>query len=268
VSGDEPMPGVHGAAATGFQASADAYERGRPGFPRDAVDALVRECGIRPGRRVVDLAAGTGKLTRQLLPYGAEVVAVEPVAGMRRVFAERLPDVPVLAGTAEAMPLEDGSADVVVGSQAFHWFDPVAAPREIHRVLSPGGALGLVWNVRDETVPWVAELTALMEPYRGDTPSYRTGTWRRGLDAGDLFTPLRLEPFRHEQQMTPDGLVDRLLSVSFMAVLPEDERRRVEDRVRHLAATDPALAGRERFPLPYRTDVFTCHARRTTRGSS
>jgi len=179
---------------------------------------------------------------------------------MRRVFAGHLPHIPVVAGTAEAMPLEDGSADAVVGSQAFHWFDPLAAPREIHRVLSPGGALGLMWNVRDESVPWVAELTNLMEPYRRDTPAYRTGNWRRGLDAGDLFTPLQLEVFRHEQPTTADGLVDRVLSVSFMAALPEGERRDVEERVRRLAATAPALAGRETFPLPYRTDVFTCRA--------
>ena len=126
----------------GSRSGAEAYERGRPGFPEDAIAALARECGIEPGRRVVDLAAGTGKLTRQLVPFGADLVAVEPVEGMRRVFAERLPDVPILDGTAEALPFEDGSVDAVVASQAFHWFDPVAAPREIHRVLAPGGALG------------------------------------------------------------------------------------------------------------------------------
>jgi SAM-dependent methyltransferase len=261
VSGPaDPMPRVHDSAAVGFQASADTYERGRPGFPEDAIAALARECEIGPWHRVVDLAAGTGKLTRQLVPFGAELIAVEPVAGMRRVFAERLPDVPVLDGTAEALPFEDGSVDAVVASQAFHWFDPEKAPREIHRVLVPFGSLGLVWNVRDESVPWVAELTDLMEPYRRDTPAYRTGNWRRGLEATDLFTPLRRLEFRYEQAMTVDGLVDRVLSVSFMASLPDDEHRAAEDSVRELAATDPALKGRDEFALPYRTDVFTCRA--------
>jgi SAM-dependent methyltransferase len=183
------------------------------------------------------------------------------VEGMRRVFTQRLPGVPITAGTAEAMPLEDASADAVVASQAFHWFDPVAAPREIHRVLTPNGALGLVWHVRDESVPWVAGLTNLMEPYRGDTPSYRTGDWRTGLDATEQFTPLERQEFRYDQPMTLDGLIDRVLSVSFMARLPEDERADVTARVRRLAATDPALAGRQTFALPYRTDVFICRAR-------
>jgi SAM-dependent methyltransferase len=253
--------GVHHSAATGFQAGADAYERGRPGFPDDAMVALARECGIEPGRRVVDLAAGTGKLTRQLMPFGAELIAVEPVESMRRVFAERLPDVPVLDGTAEALPFEDGSVDAVVASQAFHWFDPAAAPREIHRALVPFGALGLVWNVRGESVPWVARVTELMESYRGDTPSFRTGNWRKGLEDGGLFTPLRLLEFLYEQVMTVDGLVDRVLSVSFMAALPEGERTEVAARVRRLVADEPDLRGRETFPLPYRTDVFVCRAR-------
>jgi SAM-dependent methyltransferase len=256
----DPMPRVHDSAAVGFQAAADTYERGRPGFPEEAIAALARECEIGPWHRVVDLAAGTGKLTRQLVPFGAELIAVEPVEGMRRVFAERLPDVPVLDGTAESLPFEDGSVDAVVASQAFHWFDPEKAPSEIHRVLVPFGSLGLVWNDRDDSAPWVARLTELMQPYRGDTPSFRNGNWRRGLDATDLFTPLRRLEFRYEQEMTVDGLVDRVLSVSFMAALPEGERRAAEDSVRELAATDPTLAGRETFPLPYRTDVFICRA--------
>jgi SAM-dependent methyltransferase len=260
-SGGEAVRGVHASAAVGFQAGAEAYERGRPGFPEDAIAALARECGIEPGRWVVDLAAGTGKLTRQLVGFGADLVAVEPVEGMRRVFAERLPRVPVLDGTAESLPFEGGSVDAVVASQAFHWFDPVAAPREIHRVLSVGGALGLVWNVRDENVPWVARLTELMEPYRGDTPSFRTGNWRRGLDDSGLFSPLLHLEFAYEQEMTVDGLVDRTLSVSFMAALPEDQRATVGERLRRLAETDPDLGGRETFPLPYRTDVYVGRAR-------
>jgi len=264
VSGSgRALPGVHDSAAKGFQAGADAYERGRPGFPKDAIDALALGCGIAPGRRVVDLAAGTGKLTRQLIPYGSDLVAVEPVAGMRRVFAECIPAVPILDGTAEALPFPDTSVDAIVAAQAFHWFDPVSAPREIHRALRAGGALGLVWNDRDDGTPWVARLTEVMRPYRGDTPGYRTMQWRRGLDDGDLFSPLRRLEFRYEQEMTVDGLIDRVLSVSFMARLPDDERADVAEQLRRLAATDPALAGRGSFPLPYRTDVFICRATRS-----
>jgi SAM-dependent methyltransferase len=260
---NRPGQAVHDSAATGFQAGAEAYERGRPGFSGDAVAALARECGIGPGRRVVDLAAGTGKLTRLLAELGADLVAVEPVEGMRRVFSQRLPEVPVLDGTAEALPFPDATVDAVVASQAFHWFDPEAAPREIHRLLRRDGALDLVWNVRDERVPWVARLTELMEPHRGDTPTHRSGAWREGIESSGLFTPLRRLEFRYEQEMTVDGLVDRVLSVSFMAKLPDGERAAAEARVRDLAATEPALSGRETFALPYRTDVFICRAARS-----
>jgi hypothetical protein len=119
-----------------------------------------------------------------------------------------------------------------------------------------------VWNVRDESVPWVRRLTELMEPYRGDTPSYRTGSWRRGLDENEAFSPLRRLGFRYDHEMTAEGLVDRVLSVSFMAALPEAERAAVVERVRTLIATEPSLSGRETFPLPYRTDVFIANARR------
>ena len=139
---------MRGVAARGFQAGAEAYERGRPGYPTDAVDALTDALGVGPGATVVDLAAGTGKLTRLLVPSGATVIAIEPVDAMRRTLAAMLPRVPVVAGTAESMPLRDGSAGAVVAAQAFHWFDGEAALAEIHRVLAPGGRLGLVWNVR------------------------------------------------------------------------------------------------------------------------
>jgi hypothetical protein len=102
-----------------------------------------------------------------------------------------------------------------------------------------------------------------MEPYRGDTPSFRSGNWRRGLEASDLFSPLRLLGFGYEQEMTVDALVDRVLSVSFIAALPEGERASVTDRLRALVADEPALADREMFPLPYRTDVFICNARQS-----
>ena len=247
---------VHESAAEGFQAGAAAYERGRPEYPADAVAALAEACRIGPGRDVLDLAAGTGKLTRMLVPTGASLVAVEPVEAMRRAFAERLPGVPVLDGTAEAIPLQDGALDAVVVAQAFHWFDAVRAAREIHRVLRPEGSVGLVWNVRDESASWVARLSEIIEPHRGTTPTHRTEAWRDGFDDTGLFTPLERREFSYGQPLNPDGLVDRTLSISFIAKLPDGARSAVADEVRRLAAEDPALAGRESFSLAYRTDVY------------
>lgn len=247
---------VHQSAAEGFRAGAAAYERGRPEYPADAVASLAETCSIGPGRDVLDLAAGTGKLTRMLVPTGASLVAVEPVEAMRRAFAERLPGVPVRDGTAEAIPMRDGSLDAVVVAQAFHWFDAVRATREIHRVLRPGGLVGLVWNVRDESAAWVARLSEIIEPHRGSTPTHRTQAWQGGFRDIGLFTPLERREFRYEQPLDTDGLVDRIVSISFIAKLPDAARRDVVDQVRRLAAEDPALAGRESFSLPYRTDVY------------
>jgi SAM-dependent methyltransferase len=247
---------VHHSAARGFDRAADAYERGRPGYPEPAVAWLVEALGIGPGRAVVDLAAGTGKLTRQLLPSGAGLVAVEPVAGMRARLAASLPGVRVAAGTAEAMPLPDGSADVVVAGQAFHWFDGVRALAEVHRVLRPGGGLGLIWNVRDESVPWVAQLTRIIEPHRGDAPRYQSGRWREAFAATSLFEPLREHGFSHEQRGDRAMVRDRIGSVSFVASLDPAVRAAVLAEVDELLDQHPALRGRPTVTLPYRTDVF------------
>ena len=152
--------GINEQAEAGFGRGAATYERGRPSYPADAIDVLVRELGIGPDRDVLDLAAGTGKLTRLLVPTGARLVAVEPVAAMADQLRTAVPGVEVHDGTAEAIPLPDGSVDAVVVGQAFHWFDAPVALAEIARVLRPGGGLGLIWNERDSSVPWVAELTA------------------------------------------------------------------------------------------------------------
>ncbi|HMJ74516.1 MAG TPA: methyltransferase domain-containing protein, partial [Iamia sp.] len=155
-------PRVMRAAAEGFSAGADDYERGRPSYPADAVEVLCRQLGIGPGARVLDLAAGTGKLTRLLVPTGAEVVAVEPVSEMRRRLRANVPQALVLDGTAEKLPLPDRSVDAVTVAQAFHWFDPEVALKEIAWVLKPGGGLGLIWNERDTREPWVDELSRLI----------------------------------------------------------------------------------------------------------
>ena len=222
-------PAIHRAAAVGFGRSAAAYERGRPGYPDTAVDRLV--AGL-PGRRVVDLAAGTGKLTRALVARGCEVVAVEPVASMRALIA---PPAVAVDGVAETTGLPSRSADGVTVAQAFHWFDGPRALREIHRVLRPGGVLALLWNRRDTSDELQARITDLLEPLRGAVPAHRDGTWRAALEESELFGPLREETFLNEQVVDAEGLADRVGSISFVAAMGEAERDGLLGEVRALA---------------------------------
>ena len=257
-------------AVRGFDRAAATYERARPGYPASAVRYLGRVLPFGPRRTVVDLGSGTGKFTRAIAPLGGARIAVEPTAGMRRVFARTVPEVPVLDGTAEAIPLPDGFADVVVCAQAFHWFRPRPALREIRRVLRPGGGLGLVWNTRDDSVRWSRKLTEILERERGSAPVWRERSgrnyWRVVLPAafsekGVGFTPLRHRSFHHSQEGSTATFVDRALSVSSIANLPAARRRAVAGAVRRLLATDPDTRGRARIVLPYRTEVYWCRRR-------
>ena len=240
-------------AAAGFGRAADAYERSRPSYPSDAVARLAAELDLGRDAMVLDLGAGTGKLTRLLAELGATLVAVEPSAAMRAEFAAVLPAVPVHEGTAEEIPLPDAGVDAVVVAQAFHWFDATRALREIARVLRPGGGLGLIWNERDESVPWVAELSRVMQ-WDVRMP-YVVGTdFRAVLDASGSFTPAQRARFRFEQELDRDGLCERVSTTSFIAAMEPPERDAVLDAVRELVADFP-----QRFALPYATEVFWCH---------
>jgi ubiquinone/menaquinone biosynthesis C-methylase UbiE len=243
------MAGVHAAAARGFARSAGAYDRARPEYPLAAIAWLDERIGLGPGRRVVDLAAGTGKLTRPLADTGAEVVAVEPVAEMRARIGPAAAQ--VLDGTAEAIPLPDGSADAVTVGQAFHWFDGPAALAEIHRVLRPGGVLGLVWNRRPLEDPVHAAIEAIVAPHRRDAPAHRSGAWRAGFETTTRFGALEERTFDHAREMDASALADRVGSTSFVASLPDGPRADVLDRVR-------ALAGAGTVRLPYVCEVFAC----------
>jgi ubiquinone/menaquinone biosynthesis C-methylase UbiE len=254
VSRDPVSGGIHRNAAVGFDRAAEEYERGRPGYPTAAIDLLAAELRLRPGSTAVDLAAGTGKLTRGLIRTGAQVIAVEPVPGMRAQLARAVPAAEVLAGTAEAIPLADDSADAVLVAQAFHWFDTPAAAREIHRVLRPGGGLGVIWNVWDESVGWVARMQELVGAYRGNTPQRGTSAWREQLLATELFTPFSDRTFANVVQAGIDVLLARTASISFIATLPETERVEVLDGVRAVVGDQGELE------MPYVTHVTWCHA--------
>lgn len=252
------MRDVHHSAADGFAVAAATYVHGRPDYPAGVAQWLGGDLGLQAGRIVVDLGAGTGKFTPHLRATGATVIAVEPVRAMLDQLMERNPGVEARQGSATDLPLADGSVDAVVCAQSFHWFATPQALGEIRRVLKPGGALGLIWNVRDERVGWVAALTALMAPYEGDTPRYHTQQWRR-LFPAEGFGPLVERHFPHGHAGTPERvIVDRVLSVSFIAALPAAERERVAGRVRAVIAATPELAGRDDVTFPYETAAFCC----------
>ena len=199
---------------------------------------------------MLDLGAGTGKLSRLLVETGARVVAVEPVEQMRRLL-ETVTGVEALAGAAEAIPLPDASADACTIAQAFHWFEPVVALAEIHRVLRPGSALGLLWNRLDEADPLTASFVAVLARYRAHAPvGY---AWSGGLRPIDLFTPIELRTFANVQVLDAQTIADRLASESSIAVLPEEQRRHALGEVQALAP-GPVV-------LRYVTEVYVSNRR-------
>ena len=205
---------------------------------------------------MLDLGAGTGKLTRALGPIGCALIAVEPVAAMRQTLTRLTPGVEVLDGRAEDIPLDSEPIDAVICAQAFHWFNGTRAACEIHRVLKPGGKLGLIWNVRDESVEWVAALTRIIDPYAGDTPRYRTGRWKEPFATCEHFHSLSEAHGQHEHAVCIDAAVDRVTSISFIAALPETEKQAVTQKTRDVLHTHLDSTGDDEIKFPYRVDLF------------
>jgi SAM-dependent methyltransferase len=253
---------VHEVAEEGFGREAETYERVRPTYPADAVAWLAGNLQLGSGRTVLDLAAGTGKLTRLLVPFGGTVLAAEPVNGMRRGFVAAVPEVPIFAAAAEALPVAPESLDAITVAQAFHWFDADRAFAEFACVLRPRGRVGLIWNVRDRSSDWVNDVWSIMDRVEKRAPWRDHEAWRDsafGERAG--FGPLHSETFRHEQSITPEGVVERIASVSHVVVLLEAERERVLDEVRAVLADHPDARGRPELRIPYRVDAYWCERR-------
>jgi SAM-dependent methyltransferase len=235
--------------ARSFGTRAREYAEHRPDYPADGVRWALG-AATRPVREVLDLAAGTGKLTEGLLPLGLTVTAVEPDDEMRAELSGRFPQLTVLTGTAEEIPLPAGSVDAVLVGQAFHWFDPVPALTEIGRVLGPGGALGALWNGEDESVAWLARLAEVSRT--SVTDGYRGGFQ---LPAHPLFAPVEETALPHTHRRTIDSLTETFGTHSRMLVIPTAEREAVLSRVREYLASLPETAGAE-FDVPLVTRVL------------
>lgn len=214
----------------GFADVADDYEYGRPGYSPEFVAVLARALGIGPGARIADVGAGTGKLTRELVAAGFDVVAVEPLPGLRERLRAVLPAVEALDGTAEALPLAGASVDAVVCSDAFHWFDGVRAVAEFARVIRPGGGLALTWNHErdeDDPPPWQTELKALIEGTRPAHPSFTEDQGRGAVVDSPSFGELTLTEVQRDHHTDRKRLLAQIASMSWIGSLPAAERRDV-----------------------------------------
>jgi SAM-dependent methyltransferase len=232
-----------------FGPSADLYDRIRPTYPPAALEWAL---GGKP-LRVVDLGAGTGILTRVAVGLGHEVLPVEPDPAMRERLARSTPDVTPMAGRAESIPVPDSSVDAVIVGQAYHWFDPEPAHREIARALRPGGVFAPIWNVRDDSVPWVAALSEIAE---GEKPG---GGVHEAWDEqayGPEFGPVERALFTHAVPMTAELLVQLIASRSYYITATPERKAAIEAAVRDLATRLP-----EHFDLPYVTVTYRSYRR-------
>lgn len=243
-------------AASGFADAVAAYERGRPGYPTGAVEELVRELGLSSASTVLDLAAGTGKLTRLLVARVGRGIAVDASPAMLSELRRQLPDVEALTGTADRIPLADRSVDATFVAEAFHWFGTAATCREIARVLVERGALALLWNRaawREQEHPWLDTFDALVEPHRQAAGGFPAGQdrWRISLEETGLFGPITRAEADHLHILSTNDFLALVASWSWIANLPEQEHASVLTVVREL------LTDYTELTLLYRTEIYS-----------
>jgi SAM-dependent methyltransferase len=237
-----------------FELVAGVYERSRPSYPQEAIDWIAAKLGLGSGTTVLDLGAGTGKLTRALVGTGAHVIAIEPGDAMRAELERALPDVEALRGAAEDIPLPDQSVDCVAVGQAFHWFRHDEAIPELYRVLRPRGGVALVWYSRDPDNPLYDEIGDLIAPFvPPDRPD--EDEWPKPLAESELFGPLEERRFSFVQELDTDTVAERIASVSFVAAAPAEARRELDAAIRRAA---DRLGGR--IPFVYVTRAYVSFA--------
>lgn len=238
-----------------FGAVAEDYDRYRPGYPQSFLERLLAAAGIGAGSTVLDIGAGTGQLTRELLELGYRVIAVEPDDRMRAVLQQRHPSARAVAGSAEEIPLAAGTVDAAVGGQMWHWVDPSRAVPELGRVIRPGGRLNVLWSLRDDRVPWIGRLgdnVVLPDPYRlfddAVVPEF-----------GEPFGPLERSECEFTHDLTPSEFLAGLGTVSTITLAPDRDEQLA--RAAGLLEADPDLTGRDLVRVPYVCKAFAATRR-------
>jgi len=252
MTNHEAQESLASLAAKGF-ANGERYNAARPDYPVEALEYFVATFGLTQATHALDLGAGTGIFTRQLLPLVGRVTAVDPSASMRASLEASGAEVDVLEGSDVAIPLGDASVDVAFVAQAFHWFDAPRALDEIHRVLVPSGGLGLIWNERDESVEWVAELSRAM--LWDVKQPYRVGTDFAEVVARGPFVNVERVKFRHSQTLSREGLYQRVMTTSYISALDGEP---LDALMKNVAVVVEQLP--EPIILPYITDVYSARA--------
>ncbi|NOV98855.1 class I SAM-dependent methyltransferase [Isoptericola halotolerans] len=250
-----PDPHSHSDRAASFSTGADVYARVRPTYPTEAVDWMVP----RDADRVLDLAAGTGLLTGRLVSRGHDVVAVDASRPMLDELTATLPGVTTHVGTAEDIPLPDGSVDAVTVGQAWHWFDPPRAAAELARVLRPGGTLAVVWNDRDERIDWVGRFGEIL--HAGDALRPDNDQSAHPPSLGDAFDPIEAAEFRWLYRLATADLRTLAGTRSYLLTLPPEQREQLLQRVDDLVVTHPDLAGTTEVAMPYVTTAYRARRR-------
>ncbi|CAF1220924.1 unnamed protein product [Rotaria sordida] len=243
-------------AAIGFQNAANIYDQARPSYPNEAIQFIKLLCPTPT--TIVDLGAGTGKLTRLLSTFGAqEIIAIEPVSEMR----EKLKAIPsitrIIDGTAEHILLEDNTVDVIFCGQSFHWFANERALTEIHRVLKPNGLLILIWNKPDYSkYSCSQQILELIDSYQPpELPRYKLMKWKAVFENQNLFSCLQYKQFANIQQITRETAMNRYLSTSFISVLPSEEKEKLIMKIRQIIDHTEDIPEQE-LEASYNTDVY------------
>ncbi|MCU4640209.1 class I SAM-dependent methyltransferase [Acinetobacter courvalinii] len=248
---------LHPAAQKGFSSGAELYQQVRPSYPQDIAIWLQDRLQIGENSTVIDLGAGTGKFLPYLLQSKAKVIAVEPVAEMLQQLQHNHPQVKCIQASSDHLPLADASIDAILCAQSFHWFSNLETLTEMHRVLTPSGHLGLIWNQRDTTVDWVNALAEEIAPLEGDTPRYHSEQWKQVFEQQQLFNFVELQTFQQKHHGTVEQVVSkRLLSTSFIAAMPVEEQQQLKAKFEQIVFDFTGLTAQDQIDFPYTTFAY------------
>jgi ubiquinone/menaquinone biosynthesis C-methylase UbiE len=252
---------VNAISAQGFEKAATVYEEARPSYPNEVIDLIKSLCD-KPNI-IIDLGAGTGKLTRLLGPLDArEIIAIEPTSSMR----ENLQKIPIITkiidGTAEHIPFENNTIDMIICGQSFHWFANHRALAEINRVLKPNGLLILVWNFQDNSErEWAKKISDYIDSFGPvGAMRFKSMEWKKAFDNQTFFSALQHKQFKNNHRATRDLLLKRILSTSFIAALPSEQQTKLIDEIQKMMENEEEVRNLQEFDVPLLTDVYWCSA--------